>query len=637
MIGIPAATVTLVAAPIFLRWARAKQVHNQTLRTLRNELQTWIHDASVTGDKQEAAQRILQSFETKDPNLYLDHLGLSSLPSCIGKLIHLELLELTDNDLNAVPNSIGELTNLRILNLIRNQIARLPDEIGNLSQLNILLLSGNEGIQLSEALRSCAHLRNLSLSNTSLQEVPEFIRDFRQLHTLDLSNNELTRLPDWIGELSNIDHLNLARNLLTELPDSIQHLSRLYILTLNGNELTELPEGFDRLLRLHTLNFEYNNFSELPNCIRQFTNLKNLNFSNNELRSIPSWIGELSLLEHVYLQGNLLREIPDVFDQLTHLRSLNISQNDIRNIPPSVQSLENRMRLEQNLLAHSVLQRWDLLFKEAYPEADYPHFYPFPSSEELAQALPGAIQDELSPYLLNLESTEDFIRNSVAKKDLILQVHQMMVTANENREFQELLLGLLSDANARCGDRTTQVSAHIDIQRRLLIEDLDLMQYSELLIGYERLNRVDALAQKIAEERGLGDVVEVQLAVRINLKEDLKLPITTQNMLFPGMCPLTAEEINQVKEQILKETDDRLSILLESPLWGRKIRKVYPEKFAEILKDMHDELERLENQSFAREQEKIDVMEQIPKRREEKEAVLIRELTQSSLVLPSEV
>lgn len=75
---------------------------------------------------------------------YLDvHFNeLHGLPRAIGRLINLEVLNLSSNfkDLTELPETIGDLTNLRDVNLSNNQIHALPDSFGrleNLAQLNL--------------------------------------------------------------------------------------------------------------------------------------------------------------------------------------------------------------------------------------------------------------------------------------------------------------------------------------------------------------------------------------------------------------------------------------------------------------------------------------------------------------------
>lgn len=76
-------------------------------------------------------------------NLYLNHNALTSIPSEITKLKHLELLDLSGNNLVSVPAELGMLTSLKELYLFDNHLSNLPAELGSLHQLQTLGIEGN--------------------------------------------------------------------------------------------------------------------------------------------------------------------------------------------------------------------------------------------------------------------------------------------------------------------------------------------------------------------------------------------------------------------------------------------------------------------------------------------------------------
>ena len=67
-----------------------------------------------------------------------------ALPSEIGKLTNLKVLNASNNLMAGVPAEIGHLPNLEVLDLSNNQLTGLPNELGQLSKLKILNLSGND-------------------------------------------------------------------------------------------------------------------------------------------------------------------------------------------------------------------------------------------------------------------------------------------------------------------------------------------------------------------------------------------------------------------------------------------------------------------------------------------------------------
>ena len=67
-----------------------------------------------------------------------------ALPSQIGKLKNLKILNASNNQMTGVPAEVGQLNNLEILDLSNNQLTGLPNELANLKKLKTLNLSGNQ-------------------------------------------------------------------------------------------------------------------------------------------------------------------------------------------------------------------------------------------------------------------------------------------------------------------------------------------------------------------------------------------------------------------------------------------------------------------------------------------------------------
>ncbi|PWA65522.1 leucine-rich repeat protein [Artemisia annua] len=166
--------------------------------------------------------------ECKTPaleSLALRYLGLSGkLPSQLGKLVHLQQLQLGNNNIDGViPDFIGMLSFLRTLDLSDNLISgHIPFSIGQLSLLEVLFLSHNK------------------LNG----RIPDSIGRLSSLKELDVSYNQLDgSLPDSIGRLSLLKRLDVSDNQLEgSLPNSLEtfftKLLSLKYLDGGGNNLT---------------------------------------------------------------------------------------------------------------------------------------------------------------------------------------------------------------------------------------------------------------------------------------------------------------------------------------------------------------------------------------------------------------
>ncbi len=125
------------------------------------------------------------------------------------KLPHLDLSSFR---LGSVPEQIGRLTHLESLNLLGNSLTQLPEFLGNLTRLHTLHLSFN-----------------------ALTVLPPFIAKLTKLRKLDLAYNRLFGLPEAIGRLAELQTLDLANNRLHDLPESMNGLQQLSVLHLAGN------------------------------------------------------------------------------------------------------------------------------------------------------------------------------------------------------------------------------------------------------------------------------------------------------------------------------------------------------------------------------------------------------------------
>jgi hypothetical protein len=137
----------------------------------------------------------------------------------IGQLSHLEILDLSSNQLSNIPPELFQLSRLKVLYLYRNQLSNIPPELGQLSRLQILNLSKNK---LSGA-------------------IPPELGTLSNLRELYLYNNQLSgAIPPEIGALSSLERLELQNNQLGgSLPLEMSALSHLRSFRFNNTNLCE--------------------------------------------------------------------------------------------------------------------------------------------------------------------------------------------------------------------------------------------------------------------------------------------------------------------------------------------------------------------------------------------------------------
>lgn len=117
-----------------------------------------------------------------------------SIPSWIGELISLKILDLSGNRIRGnIPDEIGLLYNLEKLDLSVNKFSRLPAAIGNLSSLKELHLASCGIVQrIPPELGNLSSLTHLYLQDNHLHgEIPKELGDLLLLKKLRLNQNNL--------------------------------------------------------------------------------------------------------------------------------------------------------------------------------------------------------------------------------------------------------------------------------------------------------------------------------------------------------------------------------------------------------------------------------------------------------------
>ncbi|XLU99840.1 receptor-like protein 6 isoform X2 [Arachis hypogaea] len=295
--------------------------------------------------------------------------------STLFSLVHLQSLDLSDNDFNhsQIPAKIGELSQLRYLNLSHGNentfSGEVPPQVSQLSNLlsldlrsytlqpvpynliNHLQLKASTLTSLTQNSTRLEHLRlNFVTISSSL---PHTLTNLTSLQMLSFRQCELYgEFPVGIFHLPNITVLNFGenQNLRGILPASIGNLTNLAFLYLLDNSFHgEIPRSLFRLKNLEILSLSYNFFEgELAlDMILKLKMLNGLDFSFNKL-SLFSQNRDVNVTTLPPIQWlglsecNLAGEVPTWMMNLTSLYHLDLSQNKLQGeIPYFLFTLEN--------------------------------------------------------------------------------------------------------------------------------------------------------------------------------------------------------------------------------------------------------------------------------------------------------
>ncbi|XP_008113694.1 leucine-rich repeat-containing protein 63 [Anolis carolinensis] len=149
---------------------------------------------------------------------------LSQLPDLLPLADFLVYLNLSFNCLSSFPTVVFHLKHLEVLKLRNNPIKFIPEEISQMTNLKCLVMSFN-----------------------LLTSLPAGLFALPSLESLDVSYNELETIPHDIEQLSDLTYLNIEGNFLTVLPCSVLKLD-LKRLKLENNFLH--PYFWDEICQL---------------------------------------------------------------------------------------------------------------------------------------------------------------------------------------------------------------------------------------------------------------------------------------------------------------------------------------------------------------------------------------------------
>ena len=132
-----------------------------------------------------------------------------------------------------------------------------PQDLVGLTSLEILDLSDNQLESFPEGLKTLANLKKLRLSYNKLSgPLPEYLGQLKNLLWISFYNNQLSGpLPEYLGQLENLWELNLVGNqFFGSIPANLGRLKKLEWLGLADNNLSgPFPESLGQLEKLREL------------------------------------------------------------------------------------------------------------------------------------------------------------------------------------------------------------------------------------------------------------------------------------------------------------------------------------------------------------------------------------------------
>ncbi|KAF7081875.1 hypothetical protein CFC21_085780 [Triticum aestivum] len=304
-------------------------------------------------------------------HIYVQNNSLSgSIPSCIGSLLMLQVVQLQRNQLSGhapltifnmsrivdmrlgINNLTGHIPSNRSFSLPMLQLTGpVPSTLGNNIHLVYIDIRDNHlqgDLSFFASLCNCRQLQTLAISNNPFSGgIPSYFGNLSaSLAAFEANNNHLVGgLPATLSNLSGLHGISISDNYLTKkIPESIYKLENLQALAFSGNRIIgPIPVQFGMLRNIVVLELQDNKLSgSIPDAMGNLTMLEYITLSYNHLSSnIPSSLFHGNLIgldmSHNSLTGALpsdLDHMQNSFGRLTNLATLDLSSNNLSGTIP---------------------------------------------------------------------------------------------------------------------------------------------------------------------------------------------------------------------------------------------------------------------------------------------------------------
>jgi hypothetical protein len=413
------------------------------------------------------------------------------------------------------------------------------------------------------------HVKHLSLKNMDQDDdLVYFLKSFKQVESLELDSNKLTRLPEVLSHLPHLSRLSLAGNqvkLTEHTLAKLGNLRTLHLLNLNGNPLGATLD-VSKMLDLCTLSLRETQATELPKGLARLPVLDWVDLRDNNIRDLPDWLFKTSrgFSRAVNLRGN-----PLSLASSTHLADYR------NNVGIGMGYLENDIARLDEQKARALWFKEGAGAEWGRRNRIWTAFKDEPKAEGLFQ------------LLSELGNTAD---SEKVSHDMHRRVWAVLEAAESDAVLCEQVLNQAANP-INCTDSAALNFSHLEVAVEVdkltnlaggrIITARPLLQLGR---GLFRLDKLNQIAQDHVGKNPTVDPLEVNLAFRIGLADQLDLPGQPRNMRFSVLAKVSQADLERARNMVdtAELSSEWLRFMLRQPFWCDYLQRTFPRQFASI-------------------------------------------------------
>ncbi len=410
------------------------------------------------------------------------------------------------------------------------------------------------------------HVRQVSLKNMRLgDDVAYFLKCFKGVRSLKLDRNRLTRLPEIFSRMLDLERLSMPRNrlALTEYTRlKLADLNTLRHLDLSHNPLDKLVD-VSKMRDLHTLLLQDSNIVDLPLGLGRLAHLEQVDLRDNLITVLPEWLFTVprSFSQAIDLGGNPLSD--STVTALEGYRAeVGIGMGYVDDDQPRTTELKARALW----LPEAVAAR------DAHKRTVWANLRDDPESTALFL------------LLAELSGTAD---NRHVREDLTQRVWDVLQSTHDSVELREQVFQLAAHPT-NCADGAAEIFSQMEILKEIQKATLQAGRAQgnsgallNLSRGLFRLSELEKIAATYAIENASVDPLEVSLAFRVGLAEDLQLPGQPKQMQFGSFAGVTSAGLEVARSQVrtAELSPAFLRFITQLAFWKTHLKRQFPAAF----------------------------------------------------------